>query len=360
MEILVRKKNSIGWMKATEVPFPNEAKLQDILYRSPDIIPVEKMGDQVCKPRIFIKEAGLPGSGNTDLIGIDEYGGIMVVECKLAGNREVRRAVIGQVFEYAAYLWRMGYAEFDSMCCKAEKWQGACLLEAMRQRMEMAGEDWDGEGFEEAVAATLEQGDFRLVVAVNELNDELKRIIEFLNSRADNSAQIYALELRPFESEDLEMLVPDLLAPALPQKSIASRNTTPMLEEDFLAAANDATRVLYGRLKQLAGESDIFGQSSFGPAGFLFRCGKKVALLLRAPGALRMYIGPTYVDAIFTEEMVAEYWAELFKLPAFENKRDSKEPDVVVDASWSEAEMAQLLSALRVLGQGWGGWSGLR
>ncbi len=104
MDILVRKEKHGKWKKVRERKFEDEAALQNILYQSPEIIPIEKLGEDFLKPKVFIKEAGLPGSGNTDLIGIDEKGGITIVECKLATNIDIRRKVIGQVLEYAAHL----------------------------------------------------------------------------------------------------------------------------------------------------------------------------------------------------------------------------------------------------------------
>jgi hypothetical protein len=76
------------------VEFAAEAQLQKLLYDSPELIPTSYEEDQ---PAVFIREAGLPGSGYTDLLGVDERGNILVVETKLARNDEVRRKVIGQV-----------------------------------------------------------------------------------------------------------------------------------------------------------------------------------------------------------------------------------------------------------------------
>ena len=129
MDILIRKKDSQQWTKVTERKFESESALQNILYRSPEIIPIEKLGENLLKPKLFIKESGLPGSGYTDLIGIDEQGGITIIECKLATNTDIRRKVIGQVFEYAAYLWQMEYDQFDGICCKAEGWSEKHLAE---------------------------------------------------------------------------------------------------------------------------------------------------------------------------------------------------------------------------------------
>jgi RecB family endonuclease NucS len=136
MEILVRNSSTHGWHRVKEENFENEAALQNILYESPEIIPLEKLGENWIKPKLFIKEAGLPGSGNTDLIGIDEEGGITIIECKLATKSDVRRKVIGQLLEYAAYLWQMPYEEFDKICSKAEGWGDKRLTDVMRGKME--------------------------------------------------------------------------------------------------------------------------------------------------------------------------------------------------------------------------------
>jgi hypothetical protein len=83
-----------------------------MLYQSPELIPL-RAGENA--PRVFVRESGLPGSGSTDLLDVDSDGNIYVVECKLASNSEIRRKVIGQVLEYAAFLWNMQYEDFDQL-----------------------------------------------------------------------------------------------------------------------------------------------------------------------------------------------------------------------------------------------------
>src|SRR5713101_6145307 len=103
MPILFRKKDE-NWRLATERSYGDESHLQKMLYDSPRLIPVPG-GEKVA--RFFLRAAGLPGSGNADLLGGTENGNIFIVECKLATNPEIRRKVIGQILEYAAYLWKM-------------------------------------------------------------------------------------------------------------------------------------------------------------------------------------------------------------------------------------------------------------
>lgn len=85
MKIAMRVKGKAErqWKSVEDRNYRDEAHLQRLLYESPDLIPIEEIGEGAIGPRLFITEAGLPGSGNTDLIGVDEAGGITIV----AGNR---------------------------------------------------------------------------------------------------------------------------------------------------------------------------------------------------------------------------------------------------------------------------------
>src|SRR5690348_8988302 len=109
MAIVIRKQGE-KWEKAEKVIFADEAQLQKMLYDSPELIPTRVENQSA----VFTREAGLPGSGFTDLIGVDAQGNILLVETKLARNGEIRRKVIGQVLEYAAYLWGMQFEDFDN------------------------------------------------------------------------------------------------------------------------------------------------------------------------------------------------------------------------------------------------------
>src|SRR5437868_6799735 len=125
MAIVIRN-NGGKWKRATKVEFAAEAQLQKLLYDSPELIPTYEED----KPAVFVREAGLPGSGFTDLLGVDGNGNILVVETKLARNDEVRRKVIGQVLEYAAHLWKMNFQDFDSLFVSREGTPVLDLLES--------------------------------------------------------------------------------------------------------------------------------------------------------------------------------------------------------------------------------------
>jgi hypothetical protein len=346
MEILLRMKGERKWRKVREQEFENEAALQDVLYQSPEIIPLEKLGENSLKPKVFIREAGLPGSGNTDLVGIDEEGGVTIIECKLATKTDIRRKVIGQVLEYAAYLWQMSYEEFDDICCKAEGWRDKHLTDAMREKMEEIGEIWSEEDFRDKVTLTLEKGDFCLIIAVDALNDELRRIIQFLNSRGQGFPQIYALEMRQFGTLDLQMLVPELFG-SPPQPLLRQM----MNEQKFHRASSNRCWQLYSRLKELA-KREEFRATSFTKRGFAFRYHDEGNLFVLYPDYLQMWISTDYSSASFLDKETYErFWTKVFQIATFRSKMDKKNPEVVVnDETWTHEDVDTLLTAVELLG----------
>jgi len=105
MKILFRKDQGENWQYLNHKKYSDEGKLQGMLFKDPKIIPIEDIfPDSKNNIILVLREVGLPGSGSIDLLGIDNNGNIYIIETKLASNSEVKREVIGQVLEYAAFL----------------------------------------------------------------------------------------------------------------------------------------------------------------------------------------------------------------------------------------------------------------
>src|SRR5260370_5539561 len=185
MPILVRHKGE-KWQRANDVEFADEAEHQKMLYEGPELVSPD---DE--HAAVFIKEAGLPGSGYTDLLGVDADGNILIVETKLAKNYEVRRKVIGQILEYAAYLWSMSYAAFDNLFLKRE---GKSISELLLLKTSQALPS----EFQETVTANLQSGTFQLFIAVDAMNDELEKIIAYVSTRGPG-LRLPALQLRTYK-----------------------------------------------------------------------------------------------------------------------------------------------------------------
>jgi hypothetical protein len=233
MPILVRRKGE-KWQRANDLEFTEEAHLQKMLYEGPELISVHDKA-----PAVFIREAGLPGSGQTDLLGVDTEGNILIVETKLAKNSEIRRKVIGQILEYAAYLWRLSYDEFDELFVRRE---GKSIIELLSTK---TPEEIPNR-FRETVRANLSSGTFQLFIAVDKMNDELETIIDYVSTRGPE-LKLQAIELRTYQLDDLEILAPQRHGEFLQ----LSASATPRIITIDRALANcpdDHSRKLFGLL----------------------------------------------------------------------------------------------------------------
>jgi len=244
MKILFRNNESDEWEPASAVETQGEAELQSLLIESPSLIPVEEIRENTEELVLAVSEFGLPGSGRTDVLAFSEKGDIVIVECKLAANPEAKRKVIGQILEYGAYLWQMDYEALDARIRERE---GESLVDLMELA---AADEWDQTEFRTRIEKTLESGAFLLIVVVDEVNPELRRIIRYVNDCSKSVFSIHALELRRFESGGLQVLVPKLfgLSPG-PADTLPETWT----EDEFFrrlglsveAQVVDATQALY-------------------------------------------------------------------------------------------------------------------
>jgi len=148
-------------------------ELHVLLAETPSLIPVDDIRDGFSPLVVAVREFGLPGSGNTDLLSFSAAGEITLVECKLAANAEIKREVIGQILEYAAHLWQMTYDELDGRVQKIKRKPLARLVE------DAVSADWDEEAFRNGVQQSLETGSFVLIIVVDRMNEELRRIIRY-------------------------------------------------------------------------------------------------------------------------------------------------------------------------------------
>jgi hypothetical protein len=189
------------WRKPDLLPYENERGLQDLLIETPTLI------RGVSTPAAVVDEFWIAGVGSADVVVVEADGTITIVECKLRTNAEIRRTVIGQVLAYAAGTWRTSYEGFSSQFASRA---GQPLLEAVRSAAEAAGFEFDAGEFRSGVERALEHGAFRLCVAVDEVTDELRSIVEFLNTKTAPGFELLLLELGIVTDGNTEVLIPQV------------------------------------------------------------------------------------------------------------------------------------------------------
>ena len=193
--ILLRNQGGV-WKQPEVGSYSNERALQDMLLEAPDLLP--GVG-----PAVAVDELHLPGVGQVDVVVVEPTGTITLVECKLAANSESRRTVIGQVLAYASATWRTPYEAFDD---RFRQRDGRALVEAMETIAD--NDEWDQEEFRRTVSENLDHGALRLFVAVDQITDELKGIIEFLNTHTVAELEVLAFEMGYVADGGTEILLP--------------------------------------------------------------------------------------------------------------------------------------------------------
>ncbi|MCC9195310.1 hypothetical protein QNO08_03045 [Arthrobacter sp. zg-Y820] len=140
---------------------------------------------------------------------MDSDGQVTLVESKLAGNPQIRREIVGQMFDYASRLWKMDIEDFDA------RWQA-------RNGKSLFQPDDDGALLRDAVARNLEQGRFRIVLAVDAINEPLKRMVEYLNAMSGPETSIIAVEYARLTQGSIEMLMAQTYGEELAEAKAAS------------------------------------------------------------------------------------------------------------------------------------------
>lgn len=229
MKILMRSDRAKKWQLVQSAAFSAETELQELLAGTPSLITLNEVQDGAGALVAAVREFPLD-VGYIDLLGFTARGDIAVIECKLAQNDEVKRKVIGQVLAYGASLWEMDYETLDE---KIMLRCGKNLADLVREGVD--DPEWDEEAFRANVKAALETGNFILMIVVDEIREELERIVRFINDAGKPAFSFAALEMRRFHHDRVEMLVPHVFCAAAKPKPAAADDKIHWDEASFLA-----------------------------------------------------------------------------------------------------------------------------
>jgi hypothetical protein len=205
VDILVRTEGGT-WSSPGSYGYVNEAELQELLALQPSLI------EGVSTEAVAIREFST-GVGPADLVIVDINGSVTIVECKLARNAEIRRTIIGQVFDYAARLAELTPASF------VELWQ--------RQKGPSLDALFEGrpEDARQALEGNLAAGAFTLVLAADAITEDLRRIVRYLNTHTSAGIRLLAFELRRAVHGTTEILIPTLYGAESAEEKNARRTS---------------------------------------------------------------------------------------------------------------------------------------
>lgn len=195
-------------------PFESEDFLQQLISKHPELLVGDQFGSP--SPRRFLlisREMGLPSEENggerwaIDHLFVDQDAILTVIEVKRSSDTRIRREVVGQMLDYASNA---------VVYLPIEKIRGRFELshdEPEEILTEFIGDDVvDYETFWENVRTNLQANKIRLVFIADEIPQELRRIIEFLNGNM-SSVEVLGIEIKQYVNGEtgLKTLVPRVL-----------------------------------------------------------------------------------------------------------------------------------------------------
>jgi hypothetical protein len=230
-----------------EQPYSSEDLLQDLLARYPHLLAGDQMDGAAPRRWLLVaREVGVPGEEGgadrwaLDHLFLDQDGVPTLVEVKRSSDTRIRRAVVGQMLDYAANAvlhWPPDrvQARFEARCQARGEDPAVALAEFLGGS--------DAAAFWQAVKTNLQAGRVRMVFVADAIPDELRRVVEFLNAQMD-PAEVLAIEIRQYAGKGtVRTLVPKVVgqtAASGRRKSGATPKQEVVGEDVFLAAVREA------------------------------------------------------------------------------------------------------------------------
>lgn len=186
----------------------DEAWIQKIVFENPECLPINEVDSTYQDITPVCMELSTP-VGPIDALYITPLGQLVLLEAKLWRNPEARRAVVGQILDYAKEFTRWTYEDLQREVSKRTGTKGNVLFELARESVP----DLDEAEFVDNVSRTLVRGDFLLLIVGDGIREGVEAIADYLDKYAGINFTLGLIELGVYSINDDEKLIqPRLLA----------------------------------------------------------------------------------------------------------------------------------------------------
>ncbi|MGM0597525.1 MAG: hypothetical protein ACQES9_10845 [Myxococcota bacterium] len=197
--------------------------LKSIIGQNPHVLPSHRMVRDNIDPPFFLKIAQefKIGIWELDYLFIDQYGVLTIIDTNLIDNPEASRVAIGRIIDYAATI----SDEWDTDHLKSffQESEAVGIQNPENYFRNNLGFNHPSQDFWQLVHDNLKMSRIRIVVLAEQIRDDLKRMLEFLNEHL-KSTHVFGLELKFYKNtnEDSLLLLPQLIGNT---QSILNRKT---------------------------------------------------------------------------------------------------------------------------------------
>lgn len=212
---VIISKNGKNAQKVESSSFDYEDNLQAYIDDNPNAIPMYEIKEDA-RVLVLAREFSTQ-SGPIDALGVDQDGEIYIIETKLYKNND-KRTVCAQALDYGASLWKSSviFSDFilqiDNYLFKKE---GTNCTDKIMSFFELESAD----DLLERVKDNLNNGNFKFIVLMDQLDSRLKDLILFINE--NSKFDIYGVEFDYYKHNEMEIIIPKLYGTEV-KKSITS------------------------------------------------------------------------------------------------------------------------------------------
>lgn len=202
-------KRDDGWQLGSPEAFPHEATLHELIHQNPQLLPLAG------SPRLTVLGSEVQlGTGYADILAVEQYGRPVIIEVKLARNAEARRAIVAQVLAYAAFLRGTDIESLErNAAVRKTLGEGTSVLDAVQS------DDQEGavvaDEFRSSLQDYLNQGNFRLVLVLDEVSAELERLVAYLDAITVQALTIDLIKVEVYEVNGTQVALPQRVTPDL-------------------------------------------------------------------------------------------------------------------------------------------------
>jgi hypothetical protein len=244
---IIISKNGKNAQRLNQSTFDKEDYLQQYIHDNPNAVPVYEIDEDI-RLLILAREFSTT-SGPIDALGIDQRGNIYLVETKLYKNPD-KRTVVAQVLDYGASLWRssIDFTEFTNQLDKHVIKQFNVPLSEQIQSFFSLDADATS-ALLDNMQSNLNNGIFKFVVLMDNLERRLKDLILFINR--NSQFDVYAVELEYYKHEDFEIIIPKLYGAEVKKEVTGSKQSqhTWTLEEFWSALENSISKEQFAAIQ---------------------------------------------------------------------------------------------------------------
>ena len=192
-----------GWELGSPQAFQGEATLHSLIEKNPQILPLAG------SPRLTVLGSEIQlGTGYADILAVESSGRPAIIEVKLASNPEARRAIVSQVIAYAAFLWGAKVESLEQGPLRKPLANAGyeSILDAVQAQDQEGAVD--AASFSTSLQEFLDQGDFRLILVLDEVSAELARVVAYLDAITVQALTIDLMTLKVYEVNGAQVALP--------------------------------------------------------------------------------------------------------------------------------------------------------